>query len=207
MPDFTWGTGGLGGIGTPPTFPTGGGGGGSTGGSGSTLGIDNNTWNLILQGLGLGSSVLGSILNRPKGLDNSQRKILDQLLASLSTRANAPLTIDPNERATLYDAANRSAVGARNRITNDFSSRGLASSGLRGEELGRVERTLQGAQGAVDLDLLRAARADRAGAQNQLQSLLFGIPSVQGASAAGTGLESLGQVLGYLLTLNQLGRR
>ena len=201
------GFGGFGGIFTSPTFPGGSSGGSSGGGGGSTLGLSNNTWNLILQGLGIGSSVLGSVLNRPRGLDNNQRRVLDQLLASLSMRANAPLTIDPNERATLYDAANRSAVGARNRITDDFSSRGLASSGLRGEELGRVERTLQGAQGAVDLDLLRAARADRAGAQNQLQSLLFGIPSVQGASAVGTGLDSLGQVLGYLLTLNQFGRR
>ena len=200
---------GLGFPGTTPTFPSGGGssGGGGNSGGGSTLGLSNNTWNLILQGLGLGASVLGNVLNRPRGLDNNQRRVLDQLLASLSTRANAPLTIDPNERATLYDAANRSAVGARNRITNDFSSRGLASSGLRGEELGRVERTLQGAQGAVDLDLLRASRADRAGAQNQLQSLLFGIPSVQGASASGTALDSIGQVLGYLLTLNSLGRR
>lgn len=177
------------------------------GGGGSTLGLSNSTLDLILKGLGLGSSVLGSILNRPKRLNKNQRRILDQLLASLSSQANAPLTIDPQERATLFDAAARSAVGARNRLESDFASRGLSESGLRGEELGRVERTLQGAQGAIDLDLLRAARAQRTAAQQQLQSLLFGIPSVQGASAAGVGLESLGQVLGYLLTLNQIGRR
>lgn len=190
---------------TPPTFPTGGGTGG--GGGGSTLGLSNNTWNRILQGLGIGSSVLGSILNRKKGLGKKQRGILNQLLTSLSSQANAPLTVDPVQRALLFEQIAGSAQGARNRLTNDFAARGLSESGLKGEEFGRVERTAQGAQTAAVADLLNQAQARRTQSQQQLQSLLFGIPSVQGASAAGVGLSSLGEVLGYLLTLNQLGRR
>lgn len=207
MGGFGINLGSLGGLGTgttAPTFPTGG---GSSGGGGSTLGLSNNTWNLILQGLGIGSSVLGNILNRPKGLGKKQRRILDQLLTSLSTQANAPLTVDPVQRNLLFEQIAGSAQGARNRVRNDLSSRGLSESGLLGEELGRVERTQQGAQTAAVADLLNQAQARRTGSQQQLQSLLFGIPSVQGASAAGVGLSSLGEVLGYLLTLNQLGRR
>ena len=187
-------------------FPGGSGTGFPTGGNSGNVGFGNNaqTW---LQLLGLGSSVIGGILNRPKGLNSSQQRILDQLLAQLSSKANAPLSIDPNERNSIYETIAQSGVGARNRINQDFAGRGLSDSGLRGEELGRAERTMQSAQTAANLDLLRGARAERTQAQTQLQSLLSGIPAMQGASAAGVGLSSLGEVLGYLLTLNQLGRR
>ena len=195
-------------IGFPGTGGIPGGGGIPGSGGGNNGGIfQGSTLDSILQAIGIGSSVLGSILNRPKGLNKNQQKALDQLLALLSSRANAPLTIDPRERAGLFEQIAGSAQGARNRVRNDLAGRGLSESGLLGEELGRVERTQQGAQTAADLDLLRGARGERNAAQQQLQSLLFGIPSTQGASAAGVGLSSVGEVLGYLLTLQQLGRR
>ena len=207
MPTFSVGFGGgsSGGFlpgGINPNIPLG----GQPTGSGGVFNTGSILTN-ILQAVGLGSSVLGGILNRPKGLSNEQKRILDQLLAQLSAQASAPLSINPQERAGLFEQIAGSAQGARNRIKNDFASRGLSESGLQGEEMGRVERTQQSAQTAADLDLLRGARSERTGAQNQLQSLLFGIPATQGASAAGVGLSSVGEVLGYLLTLQQMGRR
>ena len=190
-----------------PTFPGGGGSGMPSGGGSAPSGGQSSTMSNILAAVGLGSSVLGSILNRPKGLSDAQKRILDQLMATLSAKATGPAVVDPRERASLLEMIAQSATGARNRIRGDFAGRGLSESGLLGEELGRAERTAQSAQTAGELDLLRGARAEKAGAQGQLQSLLLGVPSLQGASAAGVGLQSIGQVLGYLLTLNQLGRR
>ena len=188
-----------------PTFPSSGGVHG--GGSPAPSSGQSSTMSNILAAVGLGSSVLGGILNRPRGLSDAQKRILDQLLATLSSKASGPATVDPRERAALLETIAQSGVGARNRIRGDFAGRGLSESGLLGEELGRAERTVQSAQTAGELDLMRAARAEKSGAQGQLQSLLLGIPSLQGASAAGVGLQSVGQVLGYLLTLNSLGRR
>jgi len=165
------------------------------------------TLNNVLGLVGLGSGVLGSILNRPKGLSSAQNRILDQLLASISAQANAPLAVDPTQRNLLFEQIAGSAQGARNRLQDEFSGRGLGRSGLLGSELGRVERTAQGAQTAAVAGLLQEAQARRTGAQNQLQSLLFGIPSLQGASAAGVGLNSLSQTLGFLLALNMLGKK
>ena len=190
-----------------PTFGGGGGGMPSGGGSAPSGGSSSNTMSNILSAIGLGSSVVGGILNRPRGLSDVQKRILDQLMATLSAKATGPAVVDPRERAGLLEMIAQSATGARTRIRGDFAGRGLSESGLLGEELGRAERTAQSAQTAGELDLLRGARAEKAGAQSQLQSLLLGVPSLQGASAAGVGLQSIGQVLGYLLTLNSLGRR
>ena len=179
-----------------------------TGGSGSSSGgiFGGSTLQNILTAVGLGSSVLGSILNRPKGLSSQQKKILDQLTATLSAKATGPVAVDPTMRNALYEQIAGSAQGARNRLQNDFAGRGLTQSGLLPEELGRVERTAQSAQTAGTLDLLKQAKGEQQNAQGQLQSLLLGIPSTQGASAAGVGLSSVGEVLGYLLTLQTLGR-
>ena len=184
---------------TPPIVPSGG---SNTGGI-----FGGGTWNNILQAIGIGSSVLGSILNRPKGLSKEQDAMLNQLLSTLSAQANAPISIDPAARNALFEQIAMSGKGAKNRITNDFASRGLSGSGLQGEEFGRVDRTMQQGQVAATTELLRDAQNRRTQAQNQLQSVLFGVPSLQGASASGTALSSIGETLGFLLTLNALGRR
>lgn len=155
---------------------------------------------------GLGASVAGSVLNRPKGLNSSQKQVLDQLTASLNQQANAPVTADPVQKAQLFNQIAQSGTGAVNRITNEFSARGLGRSGLVASELGRVSRTEEGAQSAAVADLLNQSLQRKTQAQDELRSLLLGIPSMQGQSAAGAGLSGLGQSLGFLLALNQLGK-
>ena len=183
---------------TPTTVPR-----PTTTGSGSG---GNNTWNNILQAVGVGSGILGSILNRPKGLSKEQKRAYDMLLSQLQTEAGRPVTVDPATRAQLMTQIAGSLRGANNRITNDFSGRGLGNSGLKVAEQGRASRTAEGAQIAGEVDLLNAAKGEKDRKVAQLQSLLQASPSMQGASAAGVGLSTLSNTLGYLLTLNQLGR-
>lgn len=189
-----------GGGATPPFFPPGG---GAPTGTGLP---NNNTFQNILQAVGIGSGVLGSILNRPKGLSKEQQRAYDMLLAQLSSVASSPAQVNPAQRQQLMTQIASSLRGAQNRIGGDFASRGLSRSGLRAAEEGRASRTAEGAQIAGEVDLLNSAKTEQNQKIAQLQSLLMGSPSMQGASAAGVGLSSLSNSLGYLLTLNQLGR-
>ena len=89
-------------LGTPPTAPPPQG--------PTTLGLSNSTWTNILKAVGLSSSVLGSILNRPKGLSKEQQRALDMLMSNLSAQANAPLTINPQDRNEIGRASCRERV-------------------------------------------------------------------------------------------------
>lgn len=204
------GTFGLGGIfgglgGTPPIVPS------SNPTTGSGLGsIFTNPQNLIL----LGSSILGSILNRPKGLSkeqqrtqDAQQRALQQLIGMLSQRANAPISIDPRTRAGLYGQAAESAVGATNRGLNALAKRGLSSSGITADFLGNVNQEQQRAQTGIDLALTQSAEQRKQQDQMALLSAL-GIPAqvTQSQSAGGAALEGFVPMLAYLMRLQQLQR-
>ena len=194
---------------TPTTFPTGTGGGSSSGGLSS---IFTNPQNLIL----LGSSILGSILNRPKGLSkeqqrtsDAQQRALQSLISMLSTRASQPATVDPNLRNMLYGQAAESAVGAQNRGLNALSRRGLANSGITADYLGDVSREQQRAQSGIDLSLTQMAEAKKSQDQAALLSAL-GIPvqpNQTGQSVGGAALEGFAPMLAYILRLQQLQRQ
>ena len=179
-------------------------------GGGGWSDIFTNPQNLIL----LGSSILGSILNRPKGLSkeqqrtqDSQQRALQSLISMLSARAGAPINIDPRTRAGLYGQAAESAVGAEKRGMNALAKRGVAHSGITADFLQNVNQEQQRAQTGIDLALTQGAEGRKQQDQMALLSAL-GIPAqvTQSQSAGGAALEGFAPMLAYLLRLQQLQR-
>ena len=192
--------------GTPPQFP--GGGGGSSGGGGGLGSIFTNPQNLIL----LGTSILSSLLNRPRGLSsqqqalqNSQISALQQLISTLSNRVNQPISVNPQERALLFGNIAETSAGAARRGETALAGRGLSRSGILGDYLSRVSQEQQRGQNAADLFLLNKATGEReADIGRLLAAAGLQQQPTQGTSAAGAVFGGLAPILAYLIRTQQL---